>query len=765
MRLDSSHLREWRWPLLVLVPGLVLAAAAGWAQHRANQRHVHERLQAAAERVADQLRRRLQSYEFGLIADRSAVLAAGAADVELQRRSFQRFAGTLPLQNHFPGARGLGFIRRLPRAQEEAFVAAERRAGAADFSLKDVTPALDRPALPRLAERFVVHFITPRKGNEGAQGLDVATGEHRREALLAAMRSGEARISAPLTLRQAQDARERGLLLFLPIYAQGRAPDTVAGREADALGWAHMPLVMDEVLGDFDFGREGLSLVVADATEPGEPQRFFTAPHWRDAAAAPPTHRLELPVFGRRWRVDVQALPAFVTQLHQPHPGLVALGVAALAALSALLLHFVARTYREHAALAALVEGAHDAIIGHDAQGRVTGWNPAAERMLGWPAHEALGRDLFSLLTPVASSQAALQRVRARLFAGQGVPPFDAEALDATGAAVPVSASLTPLRDRAGRVAAAAATLRDMRPQRAAQARVLALNATLEQQVRQRTQELERLAVQLRERTHQAETANAAKTTFLANMSHEIRTPLNAVIGLSQLLEQTPLDERQHRFVHHINLAGEQLLGLVNDILDLSKIEAGEMHLEHEPFELPALLGQLRALTEEAALSKQLQWQLDVAHGVPPRLRGDAVRIKQVLTNLLSNAVKFTQAGAVTLRVRTLAGAQPPAAAGAAVPHANGDTGPPRVLLGFEVVDTGIGIPAEKQVAIFQPFTQADASTTRRFGGTGLGLSIVQRLVMLMGGRLALQSEPGRGSTFSVELPLEAEAAPPAPVA
>jgi signal transduction histidine kinase len=218
-------------------------------------------------------------------------------------------------------------------------------------------------------------------------------------------------------------------------------------------------------------------------------------------------------------------------------------------------------------------------------------------------------------------------------------------------------------------------------------------------------------------------------------MSHEFRTPLNAVLGFSQLLQQRSLPEDVARFIGHIHDAGEQLLALVSDVLDLSRIEAGEMRLEEAEFETAPLLDTVLAMVRPQADAKGLALVADVPATLPRRLVGDALRLRQVLLNLLGNAVKFTAAGSVTLRVHVLA-----AEAGQA-------------LLRFDVADTGIGIAPEQQMRIFEPFTQADASTTRRFGGTGLGLSIVRRLLDMMGGTLTVESQLGSGSTFSVTLP------------
>jgi signal transduction histidine kinase len=232
-----------------------------------------------------------------------------------------------------------------------------------------------------------------------------------------------------------------------------------------------------------------------------------------------------------------------------------------------------------------------------------------------------------------------------------------------------------------------------------------------------------------------AETASRVKSQFLANMSHEFRTPLNAVIGLSQVLRQRPMPDEAAVFVGHIQQAGEQLLALTDDVLDISRIEAGELRLESVMFELLPLLDAVQAMVRPQADAKGLALRVEAAPDLPPRLVGDPLRLRQVLLNLLGNAVKFTAAGQVTLRLQVL----------------ERDAG--SVRLRFDVADTGIGIAPEQQARIFEPFVQADSSTTRRFGGTGLGLSIVRRLVDLMSGSLELQSRPGQGSVFSVSLP------------
>jgi signal transduction histidine kinase/CheY-like chemotaxis protein len=233
-----------------------------------------------------------------------------------------------------------------------------------------------------------------------------------------------------------------------------------------------------------------------------------------------------------------------------------------------------------------------------------------------------------------------------------------------------------------------------------------------------------------------ADAANLAKSAFLANMSHEIRTPMNAIVGFAHLLRRDPLTARQQDHLGKITDAGQHLLQVINDILDFSKIEAHKVTLEEADFDLRESLLRVQALQADAARAKRLPLRLHIDARCPARVRGDPLRLEQVLLNLLSNAVKFTQQGHIELRV---APAGPPE---------------PESVLRFEVVDTGIGMTREQAAQVFEAFAQADASTTRRFGGTGLGLAISKRLVQLMQGRIGVDSRPGEGSTFRVQLPL-----------
>ena len=276
----------------------------------------------------------------------------------------------------------------------------------------------------------------------------------------------------------------------------------------------------------------------------------------------------------------------------------------------------------------------------------------------------------------------------------------------------------------------------------------------LEETVRQRTLDLQQalgereaanahlqtLNLELEVEKARAQQASVAKSQFLATMSHEIRTPINGVLGSLQLALRLPQDEALRQHLETAASSGQLLRQIIDDILDHSKIEAGKLEIVREPVHLPGLLRDLIAMMTPAAEARRLVLRVQAADGLPDWVQGDGLRLRQVLLNLLSNAVKFSQHGEVVLRVQRL----PPA-----------QTGRLGERLELTVSDSGIGMSAQEVAQLFQPFQQGDNTTTRRFGGTGLGLSITKRLVELMGGAIRVESVPGQGSRFSVDLPLD----------
>jgi signal transduction histidine kinase len=280
-----------------------------------------------------------------------------------------------------------------------------------------------------------------------------------------------------------------------------------------------------------------------------------------------------------------------------------------------------------------------------------------------------------------------------------------------------------------------------LRALRKANAELYAYQSHLEEMVKERT-----LALSIAKEA--ADDASRAKSIFLANMSHELRTPMNAIMGMIDLALRRGIDSKQIDQLGKAKLAARQLLAIINDILDISKIEAERLTLEQAEFHLDAVMKNLDNLAGQEAAAKHLQLTIDLPVELSRlALFGDALRLGQILLNLVSNAIKFTERGSVTVRVR-----------------ANADDGD-AMLLRFEVTDTGIGIPPEARQRLFSAFEQADNSTTRKYGGTGLGLAICKRLVNLMGGEIGVDSTPGQGSTFwfTAWLRKHAGAVPPAP--
>ncbi|WP_177320095.1 PAS domain-containing hybrid sensor histidine kinase/response regulator [Actinoplanes philippinensis] len=356
-----------------------------------------------------------------------------------------------------------------------------------------------------------------------------------------------------------------------------------------------------------------------------------------------------------------------------------------------------------------IMAAASDPFISMDSRGRITEFNGQAERLSGWQREEVIGLPVLDMILPVRYAD-SLDRVLDGRWDWLLDRPTEIFALRCDGVEVPIELTLWRTR-RDGR-ATFHAFGRDVTARRQTE---IAL-----EQARDQAIEMARL-----------------KSQFLASMSHEIRTPMNGVIGLSGLLLDTTLDDTQHRYAEGIRNAGLGLLSVINDILDFSKLEAGKVLPERIDFEVWRLLDEVVALVADTTGGRDLTVVARCDSRLSQPVSGDAGKLRQVLLNLLGNAVKFTEQGRIDVTATPVA-----------------DAAGPEVPVRFAVTDTGIGIDQDEQRRLFEPFTQADASTTRRFGGTGLGLAICQELVAVMGGAITVSSRPGQGSTFAFTVPL-----------
>ncbi|MEY4755375.1 MAG: hypothetical protein RJA34_273, partial [Pseudomonadota bacterium] len=858
----------WAW-----IAGLLLALAVAWWQRYDNLEEQQVRFEAASEQLVQEIRTRMGRYAYGLRGARGLVIGAGGDSVTRER--FHQYSVSRDIEREFPGARGFGFIRRVPADQVDAFLIQARRDGFPDFRIRQIEP--------HAGDRYVIQYIEPQAANLPAVGLDVASEANRRQAAELSRDLGEPVLTGPITLVQSEGRVLQSVLLLLPIYRPAAPISTLQERRDAILGWAYAPMELGEVLRGLEPPDGPIALTLTDATSPSGEEVLHGSKVRARQLSAGLSRRVVLPIYGRQWALDVSARPAFVRQLNQRNPFalflIVAGGVSATMLLWVLLRQGTRQRKQilmQQERMAAIVASSSDAVIGKTLEGVVTDWNAAAEQIFGYPVQEVLGRTLLELIIPPDRLQEE-RDILVKVAAGQSLTAFDTVRRRKDGSLLDVTISASPIRDAEGHVHGIATLVSDITDRKAAEAQILHLNQTLARQVQERGVQLEmasareqilinnalsavivtdaegtvklfnpaaekllgysasevigsavmsqfhdaqevrsrvralsqrlgrplirgeifrpdvrsvagdnnewlyvrrdgtripvlltvgelrnergeldgfigissdlterkqlehelQQANQLAMRTLQAEAANQAKSLFLANMSHEIRTPLNALIGLTYLLERTELTEAQRDFVRKLKLAGQGLLAVINDVLDLSRIEAGEMTMDAQPVCLPSLLRDMVDLMQAPAQNKGLTLRLDMSDGQPRAVVGDAVRLRQILMNLLGNAIKFTEQGEVSLDV--------------ALTDAPDD----RVTVAMVVRDTGIGIPDELQPLLFKPFSQLDATSTRRSGGTGLGLYIVRCLVELMGGKVGLiSSQAGQGSAFGVTLTL-----------
>ena len=637
-----------------------------------------------------------------------------------------------------------------------AGIAADRRAILIDADLANLVETTSWPheeyLRPRIALAREIVGLVARAGDDGShvRGVAAAGLAHFERVAMLAYRAPVA--SSPWTLFRGDTAADVSDLEHRLEAAYRANPKDVEAVAADVSGWGRVLLLRLPVPDRED--EAVLEAILLDPLymnlfSPLQRQQFVlqvydeAAQVWGERGEPLEGDRVvtrTLPVAEQRWTLRGWPRDSWLAAERQREWWTVArvgLGCALLVAIAVVWLLTRWGRLAHETALAEqgtrlIVDNALDAVVTMDAAGIITGWNAHAESTFGWTRKEAIGRELADTVIPPQYRTAHREGLARFLVDGSNAimnRRVEITAWHREGYEFPIELSISAIR--VGDRCSFTAFVRDITDRKQAEE-------------------------ELRRAKDAAEASNRAKSEFLATMSHEIRTPMNGVFGMTELALDTSNDGERRDFLQRARACAESLMTIINDILDFSKIEAGKLDLECIDFDVHGVLnGVLDTLAIEAG-RKQLELVGVVDPRLPARLRGDPGRLRQVILNLGSNALKFTDHGEVVVRIdrgdaalaALLEGHAAEVASGDSIAGAETATSGERIPLRCSVRDSGIGIPREKQQAIFESFTQADSSTTRRYGGTGLGLAISQRLVSLMDGEIGVDSEPGSGSTF-----------------
>ncbi|MFL6660312.1 MAG: CHASE domain-containing protein [Massilia sp.] len=668
-----------------------------------------ERFDAIARTAQASLGNRITSYA-GVLRSLGAMFDSSASVPT--RVQFQRYVAALDMHQHFPAIESVSFAAQVSDADRESFLAALRN----DHSIEQAGypgATIEPPA--RRASYTVLTYVEPMATLRDKLGEDISADPTRARMLDAARDSGRL-TGAGLPFLLKRPAPHLGLAMHLPVYRDGKALGTVAQRRAAYLGQVGIDFsVAALVQGALDdMALPAMEMALYEDTSADPEQRRLTIldadrllfnDHRGRAPLAHGDDILEtvLPVdfngtlWKARFRVQRDDL---LTGFECIFP-MLAMGLGGMITLLAYAFVVTQGGSRRRAVeQRVLLDSVLDSIDAHvymkSPERRYVYVNARTAEAMGLPAEAIVGR-LDREVLPAAMADLYWEQDREVFLTGQPAP---------------------------GRVEEFTQLDGDVR-----QMWTIKMPVVLQGQV-QAVIGLATDVTELHQLKADADAANEAKSNFLSNMSHEIRTPMNSIIGMAHLALKAATSPKQRNYLEKIHHASQHLLGIINHILDFSKIEAGKLELETIDFSLETLLSNVVSQLDEAAANKQLTLAFDAGAGLPAQLRGDPLRLEQVLLNFTSNAIKFSENGVVAVRAQ--------------LEQEEGD----QVVVRFEVQDQGIGMSEADVARLFTSFHQADPSTTRKYGGTGLGLVICKQLAELMGGAVGVNSAPGEGSTF-----------------
>ncbi|RJX32036.1 MAG: response regulator [Oxalobacter sp.] len=711
--------------------------------------------------VIDHIEKRLQAYEQVLLGVRG--LFEGSTFVG--RKEFMQYITALRVATHYPGIQGISFVRIIPASELNKHLSAIRKEGFPDYKI--------HPEGARDPYTSIIYIEPFTDLNLRAFGYDVFSEPVRRVALEYARDNDTMGMSEKICLKQDSERKEQaGFLMVIPVYKRNTQHNTLEKRRVNIMGWASSPFRMDDLMRGIEGERvDDLDIEIFDGKDVTKEKLMYDSYESAGNLAALsqqpllPASTNALSLGGHTWTIVTTARPGMYAHVDTYKP--VVLTVGLIVSLLVTWLTWLLVTGRERAIKVAqamnydlidsmqkinevnlrlalneqkyreLVENANSIILRWTRDGHITFINEFGQKFFGYTEAELLGCHVIGTIVPPSESGGRnLQRLMEQVLVDPEAFEHNVnENMRRNGERVWISWTNKIVHDAQGQVAEIMSIGTDITQRQKAEEQVRILHEDLKRHAEELEQRVAERTAQLAEARDRAEAASLAKGQFLANMSHEIRTPMNAVLGMLYLALRTDMSPPLHNYLTKAQNAAHSLLGIINDILDFSKIEAGKLEMEHVEFGLDVVLEQITDVIGYQAGQKGLEFLIRHDPSIPPTLIGDPLRLGQVFLNICGNSVKFTEQGEIELALRALSSTETD------------------ITIQVSVRDSGIGMSPEMQQKLFQKFTQADQTTTRRFGGTGLGLAISKQLVELMGGRIWVEdSQPGKGSTVCFTL-------------